>query len=147
MSEIIIYCDGGCRGNAKEDNIGGWGAVLEYKGNVKELYAGERNTTNNIQELKGAIYALEALKTTHLPVRVHSDSAYVVNGINQWVEGWKRKGWKKDGGIKNLELWKKLDALVLLQDDIKFLKVKGHDGVEGNEKADELANRAMDEVE
>jgi ribonuclease HI len=148
MSEIIIYCDGGCRGNAKDENIGGWGAVLEYKGHVKELYGGERNTTNNIQELKGAINALMALKTTNLPVRVHCDSAYVVNGITSWVAGWKKKGWKKGDGKtpENLELWKKLDELVLKQSDIKFIKVKGHAGVELNELADQLANKAMDEV-
>lgn len=149
MSEIIIYCDGGCRGNAKDENIGGWGAVLEYKGHVKELYGGERNTTNNIQELKGAINALTALKTTNLPVRVHCDSAYVVNGITQWVKGWKKKGWKKGDGKtpENLELWKQLDQLVLLQDDCKFVKVKAHVGIELNELADSLANKAMDEVE
>lgn len=149
MEEIIIYCDGGCRGNAKDDNIGGWGAVLSYKGHVKELYAGERNTTNNIQELKGAINALKILKTTHLPVRVHCDSAYVVNGITSWVKGWKNRGWRKSDNkiIENLELWKELDKLVGLQMDIKFIKVKGHSDNEGNNRADALANLAMDEVE
>jgi ribonuclease HI len=149
MSEIIIYCDGGCRGNAKENNIGGYGAVLSYKGHVKEIYAGERNTTNNIQELKGAINALKALKTTNLPVRVHCDSAYVVNGITSWVNGWKKKNWRKSDGkiVENLELWKELDSLTNMQSDIQFIKVKGHSGVELNELADQLANKAMDEVE
>lgn len=148
MSEIIIFCDGGCRGNQNNENIGGYGVVLEYNGHTKELYGGERNTTNNIQELKGAINALLALKTTNIPVRMYCDSAYVVNGINQWVAGWKKKGWKKGDGKRpeNLELWKELDRLVLLQDDIKVLKVKGHAGHDGNERADELANIAMDEV-
>lgn len=146
--EIIIYCDGGCRGNSEETNIGGWGAVLSYKGHVKELYGGERNTTNNVQELKGAINSLMALKTTHIPVRVHCDSAYVVNGISKWVSGWKKKGWKKADGkpVLNLELWKQLDELVAKQDDVQFVKVKGHSGVELNELADQLANKAMDEV-
>ncbi|KYC77089.1 Ribonuclease HI [Bacillus licheniformis] len=123
--------------------------MLQYNGHVKELYAGERNTTNNIQELKGAINALEALKTTNIPVRLHMDSAYVVNGINQWVKGWKKKGWKKGDGKnpENLELWKHLDNLVSKQEDIQVLKVKGHAGVDLNERADELANLAMDEVE
>lgn len=149
MSEIIIYSDGGCRGNAKDENIGGWGAVLQYKGHVKEIYDGTRNTTNNIMELTGAIKALEALKTTHIPVRLHCDSAYVVNGITSWVKGWKKKGWRKSDGkiIENLELWKRLDELVNMQEDIKFIKVKGHAGVELNELADQLANKAMDEVE
>ena len=145
---IEIWCDGGVRGNGKEENIGGWGAVLEYKGHVKELYEGERNTTNNIQELKGAINALQALKSTNIPVRVHCDSAYVVNGISQWVKGWKKRGWRKSDNkvIENLELWKELDRLVNLQEDIQFIKVRGHSGVILNEKADELANKAMDEV-
>jgi ribonuclease HI len=149
MGEIIIYSDGGARGNGKDNNVGGWGAVLEYKGHRKEIFGGERNTTNNIQELKGAINALLALKTTHIPVRLHCDSAYVVNGITSWVSGWKKNGWKKSDGktIENLELWKELDRLVSLQDDIKFIKVRGHSGVPLNEKADELANKAMDEVE
>ncbi|MGV4321146.1 ribonuclease HI [Bacillus mojavensis] len=149
MSEIIIYADGGCRGNQNEENIGGWGAVLQYNGHVKELYEGKRNTTNNQMELTGAIRALEALKTTKIPVRLHMDSAYVVNGITQWVKGWKKKGWRKGDGKKpeNLELWKRLDELVGNQKDIKFIKVKGHAGVELNELADQLANKAMDEVE
>jgi ribonuclease HI len=149
MSEIIIYSDGGCRGNAKDENIGGWGAVLEYKGHRKEIYGGERNTTNNVQELKGAINALLALKTTNIPVKLHCDSAYVVNGITSWVAGWKKRGWRKSDGkiIENLELWKELDRLVEQQEDIQFVKVKGHAGVELNELADQLANRAMDEVE
>jgi ribonuclease HI len=148
MSEIIIYTDGGCRGNAKDENIGGWGAVLEYKGHVKEIYEGERNTTNNIQELKGAINALKALKTTNIPVKLHCDSAYVVNGITQWVKGWKKKGWKKSDGkiIENLELWKELDRLADMQENLQFVKVKGHAGVPLNERADQLANLAMDGV-
>lgn len=150
MAYITIYCDGGCRGNQdRENSIGGYGVVLEFNGIKKELYAGERNTTNNIQELKGAINALKALKTTRIPVKMYCDSAYVVNGINQWVSGWKKKGWKKADKkpILNLELWKELDSLVSLQSDIEILKVKGHNGDEGNERADFLANKAMDEVE
>lgn len=149
MSEIIIYTDGGCRGNSKDENIGGWSAVLSYKGHVKELYAGERNTTNNIQELKGAINALKALKTTNIPVRLHCDSAYVVNGVNdKWVAKWRKNGWKNSSKKtpENLELWKELEQLVLWQEDCKFIKVKGHSGVELNERADQLANLAMDEV-
>ena len=150
MQEIIIYCDGGTRNNQDRDNsIGGWGVVLQYGDHVKELYGGERNTTNNIQELKGAMNALTAIKTTRIPVRIHCDSAYVVNGMNQWVKGWKKKGWRKGDGKtpENVELWKRLDELSSKQDDIQWIKVKGHADNEGNNKADELANRAMDEVE
>ncbi|MER2009181.1 MAG: ribonuclease H [Psychrobacillus sp.] len=153
MSKIVIYTDGGCRGNAKDENIGGYGVVLQYVTEdntyVKELYDGERNTTNNIQELKGAIKALEAIKTTHIPIELYCDSAYVVNGITSWVKGWKKKGWKKSDGkiVENLELWKQLDQLVMWQDDFKAIKVKGHSTNEGNNRADALANIAMDEVE
>lgn len=149
MAEIIIYCDGGCRGNQNENNVGGWGVFLQYGEHKKELYGGERDTTNNQQELKGAINALLALKTTDKPVRIHCDSNYVVKGMNEWVLGWKRKGWKKGDGKKpeNLELWKELDGLALKQKDIKFIKVKGHSDNEGNNRADELANQAMDEIE
>lgn len=149
MSEIIIYCDGGCRGNAKDENIGGWGAVLSYKGHVKELWGGERNTTNNIQELKGMITALEAVKTTHIPITVYSDSKYIVENFNKYLAGWKKRGWRKSDNkiILNLELWKRLDELTLMQDDIKLVWVKGHADNEGNNRADQLANKAMDEVE
>lgn len=146
MKKIIIHTDGGTRGNGKEDSVGGYGIVLEYGEHKKELYAGERGTTNNIQELKGVINALKALKTTHIPIELYCDSAYVVNGINQWVAGWKKKGWKKGDGKtpENLELWKELDKLVANQDDIRVIKVKGHSDNEGNNRADELANIAMD---
>lgn len=145
MSEIIIYTDGGSRGNGSEDSVGGWGVILSYKGYVKELYEGERNATNNQMELKGVINGLKALKTTDVPVRLHCDSAYVVNGINKWVAGWKRNRWTKKGGeIKNLELWKELDRLVTMQLDLEIIKVKAHVGIELNERADELANLAMD---
>lgn len=149
MSEIIIYTDGGCRGNQNDENIGGYGVVLKYGEYIKEIYKGERNTTNNIQELKGAIASLEAVKTIDIPIKLYCDSAYVVNGVNQWLNGWKKKGWKKGDGKppENLELWKKLDELIFMQKDIQVLKVKGHADNEGNNRADELANLAMDEVE
>ena len=148
MENIIVYCDGGCRGNQSDENVGGYGIVLQYKGYIKEIYKGERNTTNNQQELKGAIVALESIKTTNIPVIIHCDSAYVINGMNQWVKGWKKNGWTKKGGeIKNLDLWKRLDELASKQSNLVFQKVKGHSTNEGNNRADELANKAMDEVE
>jgi ribonuclease HI len=149
MSKIIIYTDGGCRGNAKSENIGGFGVVLQYGEHEKEMYGGERNTTNNIQELKGAITGLEALKTTHIPVELYSDSKYVVEGVNDnWVRSWRRNGWKNSSNKtpKNLELWVRLMELVTMQEDIKFIWVKGHASNEGNNRADQLANKAMDEV-
>lgn len=147
--KIVIYTDGGCRGNGKEENVGGWGAVLSYNGKVKEIYGGERNVTNNKMELMGAIKALEALQRTDIPVELYCDSAYTVDGINQWVKGWKKRGWKKADKkpILNLELWKRLDELVSGFSDITILKVKAHVGIELNELADTLANTAMDEIE
>lgn len=149
MDNIIIYCDGGCRGNQNEHNVGGWGAVLQYGEHSKELYGGEKNTTNNIMELTAAIKALEALKTDHIPVAFYIDSAYVVNGMNSWVNGWIKKGWKTAGGkpVKNQELWMKLNELAGRQKSISFNKVKGHHGVELNERADALANLGMDEAQ
>ncbi|MCO7176375.1 ribonuclease HI [Sporolactobacillus kofuensis] len=149
MNEIIIYCDGGCRGNQSEHNVGGWGAILRYGDHVKELRGGASNTTNNVMELTAAIRALEALKTEQIPVSFYIDSAYVVNGMTSWVPGWIKKGWKTAGGkpVKNKELWMQLNSLAQKQEHISFNKVKGHDGVEYNERADQLANLAMDDLE
>lgn len=142
---IVIYTDGGVRGNGKDENIGGYGILMEYGDGKREIYVGERNTTNNIQEMKGVIEALKSVKTTNIPIRLYSDSAYVVNGINKWVHTWKSNNWtRKTGEIKNLELWKEMHDLVLMQEDIKITKVKGHSDNEGNNRADELANMAMD---
>ncbi|RYL94408.1 ribonuclease HI [Sporolactobacillus sp. THM7-4] len=149
MEEIIIYCDGGCRGNQSNRNVGGWGAVLKYGKHIKKLCGGAKNTTNNIMELTAAIKALEALKSDTIPVAFYIDSAYVVNGMNSWVSGWIRKGWKTSGGqpVKNKELWIRLNELAGKQKKITFNKVRGHHGVELNELADRLANQAMDEIE
>lgn len=149
MDNIIIYCDGGCRGNQEDHNIGGWGAVLQYGGRSKELHGGAADTTNNIMELTAAIRSLETLKTEHIPVSFYIDSAYVVNGMNSWVAGWVKKGWKTASGqtVKNKELWMRLNELAGRQQAITFNKVKGHHGVTLNERADELANQAMDEIE
>lgn len=149
-SNIIIYTDGGCRGNQNgKDNVGGWGVFLEYNGHTKELYGGVKETTNNKMELQGAIESLKALKTTNLPVRIHCDSAYVIMGITQWTKTWVKKGWRKSDGkpVENKELWQELVELSSVQEDLQFIKVKGHCGIFGNEKADELANRGMDEIE
>jgi ribonuclease HI len=149
MDKIIIYCDGGCRGNQNVENVGGWGAVLKYKEKVKELFGGEKNTTNNVMELTAAIKALEAIKTTHIPIQMYIDSAYVINGMNEWIHGWIKKGWKKSNKkpVENKELWIMLNELRNKQSSVEFIKVKGHDGVELNELADQLANKAMDELQ
>lgn len=148
MNKIIAYTDGGCRGNGKENSIGGWGVVLEYKGRSKQIYGGTPDTTNNKMELTAVIKALEAVKTTNIPIEIYADSAYVVNGMNQWVKNWIKKDWKKADKkpVENKDLWMKLNELSLKQDNISFLKVKGHDDVELNVLADQLANKGMDEV-
>lgn len=147
MNKIIIYADGGCRNNQCKENIGGWGAYLTKGEYIKELYGSAKNTTNNKMELTSAIEGLKVLKKYTTPVEVHMDSAYVVNGINSWVTDWIKKNWRKSDGkpVENKELWQELWALKSKFNDIKFIKVKGHSGNDGNEKADELANKAMDE--
>lgn len=149
MDKLIIYADGGCRGNQNTENIGGWGVVLKFKEKTKEIYGGERNTTNNKMELTAAIESLKGLKTNHIPIEIHMDSAYVVNGMNDWIHGWIKKNWRKSNKkpVENKELWIQLNELRNKQQNIQFLKVKGHAGVELNELADELANKAMDELE
>ncbi|MFZ7130935.1 MAG: ribonuclease HI [Eubacteriales bacterium] len=150
MKDIIIYTDGGCRGNdTQKDNVGGIGIVLMYpeKKYVKEYKEGFKNTTNNQMELLAVIKGLEMLKES-CKVTIHSDSAYIVNAIEQgWIHGWKMKGWTrgKSGELKNKEMWKQLDALMKIH-QVKFVKVKGHANNPHNNRADALVNDAMDEV-
>ena len=148
MTRLEIYCDGGCRGNQAEKNVGGWGAYLVWGEHEKELFGGERNTTNNKMELMGAIEGLRAIKNKNVPVDVYVDSAYVLNGITQWIFGWMKKGWvnSKKEPVANKELWQELLAQKNMFPEITFHKVKGHSTNAGNNKADELANRAMDMV-
>ena len=149
MTRLEIYTDGGCRGNQVDVNVGGWGALLIWGEHRLELKGGEPNTTNNKMELTGAIEALRAVKNTDVPVDVYVDSAYVLNGITQWIYGWIKKDWKnsKKEPVANKELWLELYAQKKRFSDISFHKVKGHSTNNGNNKADELANLAMDEVE
>lgn len=149
MTTLEIYCDGGCRGNQSEANVGGWGAYLVWGEHELELHGGQVDTTNNRMELTGAIEGLRAVKNKDVPTRVFLDSAYVLNGITEWIDGWKQKGWvnasKKP--VANKELWLALDEERMKFSDISFHKVKGHADNAGNNRADELANRAMDEIE
>lgn len=149
MQRVSLYCDGGCRGNQGNVNVGGWGAYLIWCGHTREVWGGERNTTNNKMELTAAIEGLRAIKKKDVPTDVFLDSAYVLNGITQWVDGWIRKGWvnSKKQPVANKELWLTLIAEKDRFDDITFNKVKGHADNDGNNRADALANRAMDEVE
>lgn len=144
MDKIIIYTDGGCRGNP---GIGGWGVWLRYGEHDKKLSGAEIETTNNRMELTAAIRALEALKNPNIPVELYTDSKYVMTGINEWIHNWKTKGWKTAGKkpVKNADLWQALDTLNQ-QFDVHWHWVKGHSGDPGNEMADELANLAMDKI-
>ncbi|UTW54898.1 ribonuclease HI [Kordiimonas sp. SCSIO 12610] len=137
---VEIYTDGACSGNP---GPGGWGALLTYGQHTKEIHGGEAETTNNRMELTAAI---EALNTLNKPctVHLHTDSVYVKDGITKWIDGWKQRGWKTAAKkpVKNVELWQALDEATKGH-TIVWKWVKGHAGIPGNEKADELANIGM----
>ncbi|MBI5039995.1 MAG: ribonuclease HI [Gammaproteobacteria bacterium] len=145
MSEdlVEIFTDGACRGNP---GPGGWGAILRFNGTEKELYGGAAQTTNNRMEMLAAINALAALKRP-CRVRLTTDSKYVQQGITEWLAGWKRKNWKNAARqpVKNQDLWMELDRLAEPH-QIDWQWVKGHAGHPENERADQLANRAIDEL-
>ena len=136
MKSIEIHTDGACLGNP---GPGGWAALLRFNGTERELAGGEVQTTNNRMELMGAIAALEALKEP-CAVVLHSDSKYVLQGISEWMPGWKRKGWKTAGGgaVKNQDLWQRLDAAAA-KHRVTWQWVKGHAGHPDNERVDVLA--------
>ena len=139
-----IYTDGACRGNP---GPGGWGVLMRFGDNEKELWGGEHNTTNNRMELTAAIEGLKALKRCSL-VTLTTDSQYVRNGITQWITNWKIKGWRTANKqqVKNQDLWQQLDELSQYH-DITWHWVKGHSGHRENDLADVLANRGIDELE
>ena len=143
MVDVKIYTDGACRGNP---GPGGWGALLIAGDTRKELWGGESPSTTNRMELTAAIRSLEALKR-RCSVALYTDSKYVMDGIREWLPNWKKRGWKTADKkpVKNQDLWQVLDALVAGQ-DIEWHWVKGHAGHEGNEYADMLANRGIDEM-
>lgn len=140
---VTIYTDGACSGNP---GPGGWGAILTYGKNVKELHGGEAHTTNNRMELTAAIKALEALKRP-MSVTLYTDSQYLRQGITQWLAGWKRKNWTTSTKqpVKNEDLWRELDQLAATH-TIDWRWVKGHAGHPENERADELARMGVAEA-
>ena len=144
MSLIEIYTDGACRGNP---GPGGWGALLTAGEHVKELSGADPLTTNNRMELPAVIRALEALKRPS-EVRIFTDSEYVRRGITEWVRSWKARGWKTADRkpVKNQDLWERLDALAAGH-RIEWRWVRGHSGIPGNERADRLANEAIDAMQ
>ena len=141
--QVVIHTDGACSGNP---GPGGWGAVLHFKDQEKELWGGELATTNNRMELMAAIQALEALKKP-CKVELHTDSTYVMKGISDWIHGWKKRGWltayKKP--VKNDDLWRRLDT-ARLRHEVDWRWVKGHAGHELNEHADGLARQGLQDA-
>jgi ribonuclease HI len=141
--DVIIYTDGACKGNP---GPGGWGALLISGEHRRELYGGERHTTNNRMELAGAIAALAALKRP-CRVQLYTDSQYVRLGITEWLPQWKERGWKTATRkpVKNDDLWRALEQQIE-RHEVHWHWVKGHSGDAGNERADELANLGISEL-
>lgn len=139
-AEVIIYTDGACSGNP---GPGGWGAHLRFGEKTKQLYGGEKDTTNNRMELTAAIEALNTLKRS-CSIALYTDSQYVKGGVTGWLEGWKKNGWKtgQKKPVKNEDLWRQLDE-AMARHAITWHWVKGHAGDAGNELADALANKGM----
>lgn len=149
MDTIYVFCDGGCRGNQFEHNIGGWGVVLKYKDSVKEFYGNAKDTTNNIMELTSCIEVLKQISKKDIPVVVTMDSQYVIKGINEWIKSWIQKSWRNSQKkpVENKELWQKLLEIKNTFKEITFIQCMGHSDNEGNNRADALANIAMSEIE
>ena len=144
MSKITIYTDGACSGNP---GIGGWGAILLYQEHKKEIYGGDKYTTNNKMELTAVIEALSTLKRENCDIEIYTDSQYVKKGITEWLFGWKKNNWKnsKKQEVLNRDLWEKLDILTS-KHNIEWFWVKGHNDNELNERADELARLGIKEL-
>ena len=143
MKRVEIFTDGACRGNP---GPGGWGVLLRYRGSERHLYGGEPDTTNNRMELRAAIEGLRALKEP-CEVSLTTDSEYVRNGINSWMDNWKKRDWKTAGRkpVKNRDLWQALDEQNQ-RHRVEWHWVRGHTGHRENEIADQLANRGIDEL-
>lgn len=141
---VEIFTDGACRGNP---GPGGWGAVMRCNGEEKLLHGGESPTTNNRMELMAAIAALAALKRP-CHIILTTDSQYVRKGITEWIQNWKKRGWRNAAKqpVKNADLWRQLDELAT-RHEIDWRWVKGHSGHRENDMADALANRGIDELE
>jgi ribonuclease HI len=140
---VDIYTDGACSGNP---GPGGWGAILRWRGEEREIWGSEPDTTNNRMEMTAAIMALETLKRP-VRVRLHTDSTYLKDGITSWLARWKAKGWKTAGRkpVKNVDLWQRLEAAIAPH-EVEWHWVRGHAGHPENERADVLARRGIAEL-
>ena len=143
MKKIEIFTDGACSGNP---GLGGWGVLLRYGSNEKELFGGETLTTNNRMELTAVIKALESLKEP-CEISLCSDSKYVIEGVNKWMPNWKKNGWKTASrkAVANVDLWEKLDSL-LQKHNVSWQWVKGHEGHPENERVDALARSFIEKT-
>ncbi|MGO3714454.1 ribonuclease HI [Alcaligenes aquatilis] len=142
MTDVVdIWTDGACKGNP---GLGGWGALLRHGGREKAICGGEADTTNNRMELMAVIEALKTLKRP-CQVRVHTDSQYVQKGMNEWLPGWKARGWRTADKkpVKNADLWQELEQQAA-KHELTWLWVRGHAGDPGNERADQLANEGVE---
>ena len=142
--KIELFTDGACKGNP---GLGGWGVLINNSNNFIELKGTQQQTTNNRMELIAVIEGLKSIKENE-NIEITTDSMYVKNGINEWINNWKRNGWKTAAKkpVKNKDLWQELDELVQNY-SIKWIWVKGHSGHPGNERADQLANEAIEEFQ
>ena len=138
-SKIEIYTDGACSGNP---GPGGFAAILIYNNRKKVISGFERLTTNNRMELRAIIEALKVIKNRNIPVIIYTDSTYVQKGITQWLENWKKRGFKK---VKNIDLWKQLDSLLQSFSHVEVRHIKGHSGNEYNELVDSIAKSKIKE--
>ena len=140
--KIELYTDGACRGNP---GIGGWGALIQYPESQHEICGCERNTTNNRMELLAAIRGIQAIAEGCAEITLYTDSQYVCKGVTEWLPNWKKNGWKTASKkpVKNDDLWRNLDSLTT-EYVITWRWIRGHSGNQGNERADELANIAID---
>ena len=147
---LYIWCDGGVRNNQdRNNNIGGWAALLKYHNDTKEIIGNAKNVTNNQMELQSCIEALKIIKNKNIKTIVTSDSAYLVNGINNWINKWIKNNWitVDKNPVKNKEIWQELFELKSKFKDIEFFHCAGHADNEGNNRVDMLVNRSMDELE
>ncbi|MEK9649320.1 MAG: ribonuclease HI [Gammaproteobacteria bacterium] len=143
MKSVEIYTDGACKGNPGK---GGWGVIIQYQDKSKELFGGREETTNNQMEMQAVIEGLGALKEP-CSVTLYTDSKYVMDGITNWIHGWKKNNWKTANKkpVKNMEYWQALDELTS-HHEISWKWVKGHAGIPGNERADALANLGIESL-